>query len=144
MSPVERAAAIARVFETLTPESLVRLDEVYAADAIFRDPFNQVRGRVAIRRVFEHMYRQLDAPRFVVLERLADGRRIAFTWDLEYRPHGSAAARRIHGASLLALDAGGLVVAHRDYWDTAGELYEGLPVLGAVLRVIRRRLSATR
>jgi ketosteroid isomerase-like protein len=144
MNPAERAAAIARVFETLTAESLARLDEVYAADAIFQDPFNQVRGRAAIRRVFEHMYRQLDAPRFVVLERLADGGRIAFTWDLEYRSRGQTALRRIHGASLLALDAAGLVVAHRDYWDSAGELYEGLPVLGPVLRLIRRRLSATR
>ena len=37
----------------------------------------------------------------------------------------------------------GRVVAHRDYWDAAEELYEKLPVLGALMRLLKRRLRAT-
>jgi len=28
---------------------------------------------------------------------------------------------------------------HRDYWDAAGELYAKLPLIGAVMRWLRRR-----
>jgi hypothetical protein len=33
-------------------------------------------------------------------------------------------------------------VYHRDYWDVAEELYEKVPVLGGLLRTIKRRLRA--
>jgi steroid delta-isomerase len=36
----------------------------------------------------------------------------------------------------------GRVVYHRDYWDAAGELYERIPLLGALMRGVRRRLRA--
>ena len=32
---------------------------------------------------------------------------------------------------------------HRDYWDAAEELYEKLPVLGALMRLLRRKLAAS-
>jgi hypothetical protein len=35
------------------------------------------------------------------------------------------------------------VADHRDYWDAAEELYEKLPVLGALMRLLKRRLRAT-
>ncbi|MGA0584669.1 MAG: nuclear transport factor 2 family protein, partial [Castellaniella sp.] len=36
----------------------------------------------------------------------------------------------------------GLVSFHRDYWDAAEELYEKLPVLGRLMRWLRKTLSA--
>ena len=36
-------------FETLSPHDLERIDQIYAADALFKDPFNEVRGHPAIR-----------------------------------------------------------------------------------------------
>jgi hypothetical protein len=50
----------------------------------------------------------------------------------------------VRGATQLAFDPhSGLVVLHRDYWDTGEELYARLPLLGAVMRWLRRRGSAT-
>ena len=31
---------------------------------------------------------------------------------------------------------------HRDYWDAAEELYEKLPLLGALMRWLKRRVNA--
>jgi hypothetical protein len=33
------------------------------------------------------------------------------------------------------------VSEHRDYWDAAEELYEQIPVLGAVMRWLKRRAN---
>ena len=47
----------------------------------------------------------------------------------------------MRGASHLVLDPQGLIVLHRDYWDAAEELYEKLPVVGALMRWLRRRAA---
>lgn len=46
---------------------------------------------------------------------------------------------RIHGGSHLQLDPSGRILVHRDYWDAAEELYEKLPLIGALMRWLRRR-----
>jgi hypothetical protein len=35
--------------------------------------------------------------------------------------------------------ADGRVGWHRDYWDAAEELYEKLPLIGSLMRLLRRR-----
>ena len=41
----------------------------------------------------------------------------------------------------LKLAPDGRVRWHRDYWDAAGELYEKLPVIGAVMRWLKHRMG---
>ena len=45
----------------------------------------------------------------------------------------------IRGGSHLQLTADGRILLHRDYWDVAEELYEKLPVLGALMRWLKSR-----
>ena len=140
------AAPIARVvdfYETLSRESLGRLGEVYAADARFKDPFNEVVGTAPITAIFEAMFDQLEAPRFRVLEAVGDGRRACLVWEFDFRnPRlDGGRAQLIRGASWLEFDGEGRVTNHRDYWDAAEELYEELPVVGALMRWLRRRIA---
>jgi steroid Delta-isomerase len=133
-----------RFFETLSAGSVSRIPELYAEDAYFKDPFNEVRGAPAIQRIFSHMFTQVSAPRFVVEERIVDGRGAVLVWDFHFgvRVWGRVRAQVIHGVSHLKFAADGKVAWHRDYWDTGEELYMKLPVLGLLLRALRRRLSA--
>jgi hypothetical protein len=50
----------------------------------------------------------------------------------------------IDGVSEVAFDEAGKVRSHIDHWDAAGGLYERLPLIGAVLRHLRRRLGGHR
>jgi hypothetical protein len=130
---------IVAFFEHLTAQDLPRLGVIYAHGARFKDPFNDVRGLARIEAVYAHMFRKLDAPRFVVRERMLDGPQIFLSWDFQFRFKHEAAWQTIHGASHLRLDAQGLIAHHRDYWDAAEELYEKLPVLGGLMRWLKRR-----
>jgi ketosteroid isomerase-like protein len=137
---VERVRAF---FESLSPESLPRIDEIYARDAYFKDPFNEVRGVAAIRRIFSHMFEQVDAPRFVVREVVAAGDSAFLTWDFRFRARRLGSAEQvIHGASHLRFAADGRVCHHRDYWDAAEELYEKIPLLGGLMRLLKRRAAS--
>jgi len=134
------AHAFIAFFETLQPASLARLGEHFADDARFVDPFNDVRGLAAIRRVFEHMFATCREPRFQVDEQVGDGDVVYLRWRFTF---GHRDVRRtVRGVSRLRFDASGRVSEHHDYWDPARQLYEHIPLLGALLRAVRRRLGA--
>jgi len=135
-----RTARVVAFFAALQPADLRRLDEVYADDARFKDPFNDVQGVAAIRRIFAHMFETLQSPRFTVLEAVTEGNQCFLTWDFSFSTGGKAMT--LHGASHLRFGADGRVVLHRDYWDAAEELYEKLPGLGMLMRWLKRRLAA--
>ena len=135
-----RIDELVNFFETLTPQSLERLGDFYAPEACFKDPFNDVQGVAAIRRIFEHMYRQVDAPRFVVTDRLAEGERAMLVWTFHFVRRGQPQV--IRGATHLRFANDGRVLIHRDYWDAAEELYMTLPGIGWLMRRLRSALAA--
>ena len=128
-------------FETLDRASVARLDLHYSADALFKDPFNEVRGIAAIERVFEHMFKTIESPRFVVTGRFSGDDGAMLIWDFHFT-RGGGSAMLIRGTSHLRFGADGRCVFHRDYWDAAEELYEKLPLIGALMRFLKHRLRA--
>jgi steroid Delta-isomerase len=136
--------ALIRFFHELSPESVSRFPEFYAEDAYFKDPFNEVRGLPAIQRIFSHMFKQVAEPRFVVTETIADEKGAMLVWEFCFRVclWGKGEAQVMRGVSHLRFDADGRVNYHRDYWDTAEELYMKLPALGTLMRGLRRALAA--
>jgi steroid delta-isomerase len=127
-------------WQSLTPALVEQqLASVYASDAHFKDPFNDVRGHAPIRRILLHMFEQVREPRFVVTTSVRQGAEVFLVWDFLFRmKRYSDAPQRIRGASHISFDGEGRVVSHRDYWDAAEELYEKLPVLGSLMRVLKR------
>lgn len=147
MSPIAtdpRTLRVLRFYEALTPQSVHNASTVYAENARFIDPFNDVTGCTAIQRVFSHMFNTLDAPRFEVLSTLTEGNQAMLAWQFRFRRQGRLEEMLVQGVSHLHYDADGRVALHQDHWDPASQLYEQLPVLGSVLRWLRRRLSAGR
>lgn len=138
MSAEIRLDDIVAWFESLEATSLRELERYYAADAWFKDPFNEVRGVAAIRRIFEHMFKTLDQPRFRVTERIADRAGAVLLWEFRFAFKG--AKRCIRGASHLRFDAQGCILWHRDYWDAAEEFYATLPLLGWFMRRLQGAL----
>ena len=134
-------ARVVDVFEQLTPESVQQLGAIYSPNVWFKDPFNEVRGLPQVQRIFSHMFVALDRPCFVVTDVVAAGGQCFLTWRFEFhlKRFDRATLQTIRGASHLKFTADGLIDFHRDYWDAAEELYEKLPVLGRLMRWLKRR-----
>jgi len=131
-------------YQGLTPASVDRFAEFYSDDAYFKDPFNEVQGLAAIQRIFVHMFRQVDAPRFCVTERIVDPGGAMLVWEFHYRMRlwRRNNAQVMRGVSHLKFNPQGKVRYHRDYWDAAEELYMKLPALGGLMRCLQRQLAA--
>jgi steroid Delta-isomerase len=137
-----RIARIVTLFEQLTPADIDRLGEFYTADARFKDPFNEVQGVPAIQQVFRHMYASLHEPRFVVRDVIVQGDQCFLSWDFVFRfKRFSREQQTVRGGSQLQLDPIGLITLHRDYWDAAEELYEKLPLIGSLMRWLKKRAN---
>ena len=134
---------LVRFFEQLGPADLDRIGELYAPAACFKDPFNEVEGVAAIEQIFRHMFESLHEPRFVVTSRMLQGREAFLCWDFVFRfkSFRSQELQTIRGATQLRFDDQGRVELHRDYWDAAEELYEKLPVVGGLMRWLKRRAN---
>ena len=129
--------AVVRYFETLDRDSVRRVGEIYAGDAFFKDPFNEARGEAAIRRIYEHMFEQLEAPRFKVTGRFSGDDGAMLIWDMTFRMRSEPVI--IRGSTHLRFAPDGRISYHRDYWDSGEELYAKLPVLGALIRFLQRK-----
>ena len=111
--PVTRIVAF---YQNLRPADVDRIAELYAEDAYFRDPFNEVRGTAAIAAIFRRMFADLDACRFSITEVVCDEGGAFLIWDFTFRIRRFRPQRlqSIHGASHLRFDPAGRVLWHRD------------------------------
>lgn len=131
-------------FESLTPASVSELGRIYAPDARFIDPFNDVQGLAQVQAVFRHMFETLEQPRFVVTGQVVDGNQCFLLWDFHFRfqTFRRDTAQTIAGTSHLRFDSQGRITLHQDYWDAAHGLYQKMPVVGALMRWLRKRANS--
>jgi len=134
---------LVQFFEQLQPQDLNRLAELYAPEARFKDPFNEVQGLPAIEGIFAHMFEALDSPHFIVTERIVQDRKCFLVWDFRFRfkRFDTTSWQTVRGGTHLVFNEAGLVTLHRDYWDAAEELYEKLPLVGGLMRWLKRRAN---
>lgn len=137
-----RLTNLRRFFETISPDSVGAIGSVYAPDAYFKDPFNEVRGVPAIEKIFRHMFAQVADPRFSIHDAVIQGEQGFVTWDFRFHMRRfSRDEQVIRGVSHLRFAPDGRIVYHRDFWDAAEALYEKLPALGPLLRLLKRRVA---
>jgi len=90
------------------------------------------------------MYVNLENPRFIITERIVQGRQCFLTWEFHFafRRFKQGQAQCILGGSHLVLNSDGRITLHRDYWDAAEELYEKIPLVGSLMRWMKRRSNS--
>jgi limonene-1,2-epoxide hydrolase len=139
MSTSHNLDKLIHFFESISQENTVDLKQIYTDDVFFKDPFNEVIGIQHVITIFDHMFHQLDQPRFVVTTHVSQGDQAFLTWDFLFKmKRFNRNEQCIRGASHIRFAADGRVSYHRDYWDVAEELYEKLPLIGSVMRGLKK------
>jgi hypothetical protein len=136
----EMLAAYGRYFEDLTPETLPEIARIATPDMRFRDPFNDVRGIDNVVRLLGTMYAH-GTPRFEILDRALGQSAGYILWRFTNDPGGGRAPLMITGMSEIHFAPDGRISEHIDHWDSGGQFYERIPVLGWLIRLVRKRLE---
>jgi hypothetical protein len=136
----EMLAAYGRYFENLTPDTLPEIARIATPDMRFRDPFNDVRGIDDVVRLLGTMYAH-GTPRFEILDRALGQSAGYILWRFTNDPGGGRAPFVITGMSEIHFAPDGRISEHIDHWDSGGQFYERIPVLGWLIRLVRKRLE---
>ena len=135
-------------YENISIENLSDLRNFYSTQATFKDPFNKVLGIQKIILLFEHMFQSLDTPSFKVKEVVTQGEQTFLSWEFYYalKQWPKKGQMVIHGASHIVWASDDLghwrVKLHRDYWDAAEEVYEKIPMIGLLIRWLKKKIGA--
>jgi len=133
------AAFYEELSSELTQEAYARFFDEHSE---FEDPFQKVKGLAAIHHVFVDMYEKLHVPHFVVDEVIADKEVAYLKWQFIYALSAKQEQQSFTGVSRITFSSAGKVLSHTDYWDAGQHVYEKIPILGTVIRLIKRKLHA--
>ena len=128
-------------FENLREDtSIDEFKIIYDDHVRFKDPFNEVKGINAVHEIFAHMYRNLDVPRFTIIEYLEKGNIAYVKWEFHFSFKNQNTEQKFEGVSRLVMNEEGRVAEHIDYWDAAEHMYEQMPIIGWLLRMNKRKI----
>jgi ketosteroid isomerase-like protein len=137
---IERFQAL---FDDFTATALARgTAEVYADDAWLDDNLKTLRGAAAIRDYFVESAGHTEDTRIEFHDAARSGDDFYFRWTMTIRFKSLAGGRPVESAGMthVRFSEQGKVLLHKDFWDPAAGLYEHVPVLGSLIRMVRRRI----
>lgn len=132
------------LYQQLDRQQLHRLPDIYAEQVLFIDPAHRIEGLAALTDYFAALYQRLAYCRFEIVSQQQQGTQAWLSWVMTFSHPRLAAGQpiRVEGATRLEFDAAGKVMVHRDYFDLGAMLYEQLPLLGPLVRLIKGRLGS--
>jgi steroid Delta-isomerase len=141
MTKVHSCAQYIRLFEELSVERIDGIEHFVSTDVKFKDPFNEISGLESFRRLLVKMLDDVKGLRFEVTHRAWTEDVLFLRWSL----HGKVKGLNweIQGMSEINFNEQGLVCQHIDHWDAAEQFYEKLPLIGTILRIIKRQLKVS-
>ncbi|MBW3696896.1 nuclear transport factor 2 family protein [Vibrio sp. T187] len=131
-----------QAYSQLGTDNLHLLKDVYHANVVFCDPMHRVEGIWALLDYFDHMYSHVTRCDFDIERVFHDGDQAAVYWTMTYeheRLNGKQPIE-VQGHSHIRMKDD-RVVFHRDYLDVGAMLYEHIPLIGSVVKTIKRRAS---
>jgi len=134
-------AALKEFFETLAPNTRAKaFENIYDKNVHFKDPFNDVIGLDGVYKIFSHMYRNLNEPKFLLHEFVQKENVLYIHWQFHFMFKNETKAHSFDGLSRLVLNEEQKIIEHIDYWDAAEHMYGKLPLIGSILRYIKRKI----
>ncbi|SFG20275.1 nuclear transport factor 2 family protein [Neptunomonas qingdaonensis] len=127
------------VLENLSSDNLDSLRSITSQAFSFRDPFNHTHTQADFVAIMQDMFQRLSTVRFQV-HRSVQHNHDAFIYWTFYGHSRFTGAFSFEGVSRIEASDSGKVILHHDFWD-GSELMEKVPLLGAVIRKVRRKLS---
>ena len=144
-SPEEKAAvarftAFLSDLSTTTVKSSIRT--VYAPALFFNDTLKTIRDVDTLEKYFLASDDSMASYGLKVEQIVSTPEGVFVRWrmDIVFRKFHKGELESSIGITHVRFNKDGLVVYHQDYWDSGSNFYEKLPVLGSLIRAVKRRL----
>lgn len=141
MTPQAAFEKYHKVLESLTAETLDSLGDVLAPNVKFVDPFHETVGLEPMKKVFQRLFDSAENIEFKIDDSACSETGVYFHWRLTARLSGKP--WEVTGVTQVKFNGDGQVIEHLEYWDAASQFYERFPIVGTLLRCLRRRVAGS-
>ncbi|CAM2974485.1 nuclear transport factor 2 family protein [Vibrio mytili] len=134
--------SVGDIYQKLNRSNLHLLNDVYHPDVVFEDAAHRLEGLPELSDYFQSLYANVISCDFDIHDHQQVGDVGFLTWTmfLQHPKLQKGSPIAVNGVSHLKFSQG-QVIYHRDYFDLGEMLYEHLPVLGSIVKTIKKRLG---
>jgi hypothetical protein len=147
MNAAALAQSLIALYNKGGPYTAKQLSAVYSNNITFTDPAHSITGLTALCDYLNHQYGNVQHCEFILQDEWITGDNLFLQWDMSLRHPKLKSGQLIivNGFSNLLLNAepddNVKVIQHRDYFDLGQLLYENVPVIGAINRLLKKGLT---
>lgn len=129
-------------FRHFSSPTLLQLPSIYHDDIEFADPVHKVRGLAELQRYFAGTLKNLVLCKFEYDAETVAADSACISWHMHFQHPAlrRGAPLSLRGISRICFDD--KIRYHEDFYDLGAMLYENVPVLGGVTRLLKRRLAS--
>ncbi|CAH6834395.1 putative transcriptional regulator [Vibrio chagasii] len=130
------------MYRELGTDNFDVLKTVYHPNIEFQDPLHHVSGIAALTHYFDNIYTQVTSCNFHIEHTFEVNGEASVYWTMHFvhKQLNGQKPIEVQGHSHLKM-LDDQVIYHRDYLDVGSMLYEHIPVLGCVIKSIKKRAS---
>ena len=144
--PKDQEARVIKFFNSANFSNMKSLcEKFYHPKIVFDDPLGTIEGRNEMIKYYLNLYQNVVDIRFDFKDSTNNNNNsYMFSWVMYLKTKSlkSGEEIKLEGVSHLKFDPKtDLVIYHRDYFDMGAFIYEHIPVVGSLIRYIKRRLS---
>jgi len=136
---------IEEFFQQLNKDRMDLVEQFYDANVEFLDPMVHFKNRDLVKRYYEKLYRNVDSIRFDFsgVTQQGDTHMAVWTMTLTAKNFNGGRPVVVDGVSHVRFAAGegGKAIYHRDYFDMGAFVYEHVPILSALIRLVKKIMS---
>jgi hypothetical protein len=116
-------------------------ENIYSNNVIFVDAVERIEGLDELQRYFNRLYKNISFCRFDIEQTIVGQGQASVIWTMTFSHQRlkSGKSIEVHGCSHLKFTE--KIYYHRDYLDLGEMVYEQLPLLGRVIKLVKRRIS---
>jgi len=117
------------------------LRQLYADEVVFTDPIHQVAGIGDLENYFKHISQGLSFCEFEFFDTCAVDDCAWLKWVMRFSHPRLGAKKVISISGATELKRHKKIYSHTDFYDLGAMLYEHVPILGQVTKVLKQRLA---
>ncbi len=130
------------LYNRLNRDNINDIRQFYASDILFIDPFKKVKGLDNLEHYFSELYGNVKSINFDFSETISQGNNHAIIWQMHvsHEKINRGLPYSITGSTHLKTNSQNQIIYHRDYFDAGSMIYEKLPLIGLIIRWIKKKI----
>lgn len=138
----EELERFVKIYTNLNGQSIDTLEDIYHETIVFQDPAHRIDGLEALKAYFESLFQNINYCHFNIssADRVENRSYVIWTMTFSHPKLNQGKEISLPGMSYLEFEEG-KVRFHRDYFDLGCMVYQHVPVIGSVIKLIKRKLG---